>query len=121
MSGSFQSARDWKPSPPPVTSQSLVRMPTRFRVPRGNALRAVVLGAAIDMVERQGVVDGDAVELGDGDVVEVTPGFAVVIGLVEAAVVADEEVIRVSGVEVREWLSEWTWPSRGRRVFRRPR
>ena len=99
MFGSGQSARDWKPSPPPVFIQSLVRMPTRLSVRDGTPCDAVVLRAAIDVVEGQGIVHRDAVELRDRNVVEVAPGAAVVVGFVEAAVIAYEQVIGVGGVE----------------------
>ena len=63
--------------------------------PRRSALRLVVLCAAADVVERQRVVHGDAIELRDRQVVEVPPRFAFVPRLVRAAVVADHDVVLV--------------------------
>src|SRR5215831_7439250 len=63
--------------------------------PRGHALRSVILRTAIDVVEGQSIVDGHAVELGDRKIVEVTPRAAVIVGFVEAAIVAFEQVIGV--------------------------
>ena len=59
--------------------------------PRRPHLAAVVLGPAVDVVEGQGVVDGQLVELGHGQVLEEAPGLGRVIGHVEAAVAAVED------------------------------
>ena len=66
---------------------------------RGNALGAVVLRAAVDVVKRQPVVHRHAVELGHRNVVEVPPRAPVVVAFVEPAVVAFDQVILVRGVE----------------------
>ena len=62
------------------------------------AHRAVVLRPAADVVERQHVVDRHAVELRDGQAREVPPRLAFVPRLVEAAVVAEHDVVAVAGV-----------------------
>src|SRR6185436_10428165 len=59
---------------------------------------AVVLEAAVDHVVRARV-DRDVIELPDGDMVEVVPVVAAVVGLVDAAVVADDEVASVARVD----------------------
>ena len=99
MEASSWSARDWYPSPPPVFIQSLVRMPAAIHGARRNALRAVVLRAAVDVVKRQPVVHRHAIELRHRNIVEVPPGAAVVVAFVEPAVVAFDQVILVGGVE----------------------
>src|ERR1019366_6872497 len=67
--------------------------------PRRDALRAVVLGAPVNVVKRQAVVHRHAIELRHRNVVEVAPGAAVVVGLIESAVVAFDQVLRVGGIE----------------------
>ena len=62
---------------------------------RRAAERVVVLQAAVDVVERLGVVDIDVIELRQGEVLEEHPCAACVETAIEAAVVADEHVIRV--------------------------
>ncbi len=59
----------------------------------------VVLGAAVDVVERLRVVDRDPVELGDRQVFEEAVGGAAIPGLVDAAVAADQQVVGVVGVD----------------------
>ncbi len=66
---------------------------------RRAALCRVVLGAAVDVVEGLGVVDGHLVELGDREVGDEAPGGREVEALVEPAVGADEQVVGVVGVE----------------------
>src|SRR6185369_14860122 len=56
-------------------------------------------GAAVDVVERQVVVDADAVELGDRQVLDEVPVLAAVPALVDAAVVAVDQVVGVVGVD----------------------
>ena len=63
------------------------------------AHRAVVLRAAVDVVERGGVVHGDAIELRARERVEVPPGLAAVVRFVEPAVVARDQVQGVGRVE----------------------
>ena len=59
----------------------------------------VVLRAAIDVVERRGVVDADAVELRDRQVGLETPVLAAVKTLIHAAVTANEQVVGVARVD----------------------
>ena len=66
---------------------------------RRTAEGEVVLGAAVDVVERLVVVDGDLVELGDRQVGEELPGGAAVTGLVQAAVTADQQAVGVVRVD----------------------
>ena len=79
---------------------------------RRPALRLVVLRAAAHVVERQRVVDRDAIELRDRQVVEVPPRLAFVPRLVRAAVVADQDVVACPSGRPRR---------RGSRRARRPR
>ena len=60
---------------------------------------AVVLRAAADVVERLRVVGGDAVVLRQRQVGEVPPRLHAVVGLVEAAVVREDDVVLVGGIE----------------------
>ena len=69
-------------------------------VPRRAAEGEVVLRPAADVVERLGVVDREAVELRDGQVREEAPGRALVVRLVEPAVVAEQDVIAVRRIEL---------------------
>ena len=66
---------------------------------RRAADRPVVLRAAADVVERPRVVGRHAVELRQRQVGEVPPRLHAVVGLVEAAVVADDDVVGVDRVE----------------------
>src|SRR5262249_21614822 len=66
---------------------------------RWAALRAVVLGAAVDVVKGQRVIDGYAVRLQAGQICEIPPGRSAVVGFVQTAVVADEQVVGVRGIE----------------------
>ena len=66
---------------------------------RGPADGAVVLGAAADVVERLRVVGGDTVVLRQRQVGEVPPRLHAVVGLVEAAVVRQDDVVPVGGIE----------------------
>ncbi len=59
----------------------------------------VVLGAAVDVVERLAVVDRHLVELHGRQIRLPGPALAAVEGLVDAAVAADDEVIRAFGVD----------------------
>ena len=63
------------------------------------AEREVVLGAAVDVVKRTGVVHGDVVELRDRQIGHELPVGAAVEALVDAAVAAHEIVIVVAGVD----------------------
>ncbi len=69
------------------------------RRPGRSAQAVVVLGPAVDVVERRVVVGRDLVELGHRQVGHVLPGPAAVERLVDAAVVAVEEVVRVRGID----------------------
>ena len=62
---------------------------------RRSAEREIVLGAAIDVIERSGAVHGDVVELGDGQVRLEAPVDAAVVAFVDAAIAADQIVARV--------------------------
>src|SRR6185295_12882056 len=66
---------------------------------RRSAEAEVVLGAAVDVVERLVVVEAHAVELRDRQVALEVPARAAVPGLGEAAVAADQQVIGVGGVD----------------------
>ncbi len=66
---------------------------------RRTALRVVVLGAAVDVVEGLGVVDRHAVVLPQRHVGLELPGRAGVPGLVDAAVAADQQVVGVGRVD----------------------
>ena len=68
---------------------------------RGSGHGGVVLGAAIDPVEREVVVDPDPVELGERLVRVVLPVLAEVPALVEPPVGAHHQVVRVVGVELQ--------------------
>jgi hypothetical protein len=72
---------------------------------RRAAQREVVLGAAVDVVERRRLVGGDVVELRDRQVVEEAPVGAAVVALVNAAVAADPVEVGVSGSIQITWLS----------------
>ena len=67
----------------------------RIHRARGAALAVVVLGTAVDIVERRIVVDRDLVELRDGQVVDEAPRRAEVEALVNAAIGADQQVVRI--------------------------
>ncbi len=69
------------------------------RRPGRAAQAVVVLGPAVDVVERRVVVGRDLVELGHRQVGHVLPGPAAVERLVDAAVVAVEAVIGVGGID----------------------
>ena len=86
--------RTTKPSPPVTTNQSLFVEPFGDLRARRSAERAVVLRAAVDVVDRRRVVDFDVVELRHRQVGEVLPQPAAVPGLVEPAVAAFEQVAR---------------------------
>ena len=66
---------------------------------RRTALRPVVLRAAADVVERLRVVDRNTVVLRHGQVGEKPERLTVVVGLVQPAVVSDEDVVHVNGIE----------------------
>ena len=59
-------------------------------------LAAVVLRAAVHVVERQRIVEGQLVELRDGQVLEEAPRLAAVVRFVHAAVAAVEDVVSVA-------------------------
>ena len=61
---------------------------------RGAALSTVVLSAAVDVVEREAVVDSDSVELCDRQVGLVVVVLASVPGFIKPAVATEEQVIR---------------------------
>ena len=67
--------------------------------PRWPAYRSVVLRAAANVVERPRVVRGHAIELRERQVGEVPPRLHAIVGLVEAAVVPDDDVIPIARVE----------------------
>ena len=67
--------------------------------PRRPADRSVVLRAAANVVERPRVVRGHAIELRERQVGEVPPRLHAIVGLVEAAVVPDDDVIPIARVE----------------------
>ena len=64
--------------------------------PRRPELAAVVLRPAVDVVEGEGVVEGQLVELRHRQVLEEAPGLAPVARLVDAAVAAVEDVAGVA-------------------------
>ena len=66
---------------------------------RGTTMAVVVLGAAVHIVKRLVVVDGDLVELRDRHVIDETPGLAEIVSLVEATVVADQNVVLIVRVK----------------------
>ena len=66
---------------------------------RRSSLGGVVLGAAVDVVEGRVVVDGDLVELGDRQVRGVAVGLAAIPGLVQSAIAADDQVVRILGID----------------------
>ena len=72
----------------------------RLQRARRTAEGPVVLRAAADVVERLRVVDRHAVELRDRQVREEPPRLPFVVGLVEAAVVAEQDVLRIDGIEL---------------------
>ena len=65
----------------------------------GPALGVVVLGAAIDVIERRGGVQAHLVELGDGQVLLVVPGSTAIASFVDPAVAPHEQVVSVVGVD----------------------
>ena len=67
---------------------------------RRAAVRPVVLRAAADVVERLRVVDRHAVVLRDRQAREEPERRALVVGLVDAAVVADQDVIPIGRIEL---------------------
>ena len=99
MLGSVGSMRATKPSPPVTMNQSLLVAPCGPLRPRRAAERAVVLRAAVDVVDRRGVVDFDVVELRDRQVAEELPQSPAVPRLVQSAVAALEQVIGVVGID----------------------
>ena len=62
-------------------------------------MRPVVLRTAADVVERLRVVRAHAIELRQRQVGEVTERREVIEALVEAAVVADQDVLRIERIE----------------------
>ncbi len=67
--------------------------------PRGAAFGAVVLCAAVYVVERFGVIHSHLIELCDGEIFDKAPVLCQIEALIHAAVSADEEVIRVVRTE----------------------
>ena len=74
-------------------------MPNSVDRARRPADRAVVLGPAADVVERLRVVGGDPIVLRQRQVGEVPPRLHAVVGLVETAVVGEDDVILVRRIE----------------------
>ena len=66
---------------------------------RRTALGVVVLRAAVNRVERLGVIHGQLVVLGDRQIGHIAPGGAQIVAFVNPAVAAHHDVIRVRGVE----------------------
>ncbi len=68
----------------PIQNESPIRVLDAVDVvgPGWSALRAIVLGAAIDVVKRLGVVDGDLIKLSSREILDVMP----ILGLIEAFV-----------------------------------
>ncbi len=102
MFGSVGSTRATKPSPPVTMNQSLLVAPCGPARSRRPAERAVVLRAAVDVVDRRGVVDVDVVELRHREVGEVPPQPPAIPALVQPAVAALEQVIGVVGIDPDE-------------------
>ena len=75
--------------PPAATSANVRRA--------ANAV--VILRAAIDAVERRVVIHSHVVELGDGKVADEFPVRAAVKALVDSAVAAGEQVLRVRRID----------------------
>ena len=67
--------------------------------PGGSALRAVVLGTAIDVVERLVVVNGDLVELRYRKVLNPAPVLGLVEAFVNAAVITHHDVVWIAVLE----------------------
>ena len=99
MSGLPGSVAGWWPSPNSVMNQSALRMPLHVVGARRAALGGVVLGAAVDVVERLGVVDRHLVELRHRQVGDEAPGLRQVEALVDAAVGPDQQVVGIVGAE----------------------
>ena len=66
---------------------------------RRAALGVVVLGAPVDVVEGLRVVDRDLVVLRDRKVRGKGPGLPVVPALIDAAIAASKQVVRLMGIE----------------------
>ena len=86
MFGSVGSIRATKPSPPVTMNQSLFVGALGAARPRRTSQGAVVLRAAVDVVDRRGVVDLHVVELRHREVGEVPPQAAAIPALVQSAV-----------------------------------
>ena len=66
---------------------------------RRTALRVVVLGSTVNIVEGQRIVNGNLVELGDGKVRVVLPILGCVEGFVESAVATNEPMLGVLWID----------------------
>ena len=81
-----------------MTKQSAL-VSVAFLVPRRAAEAVVVLRAAVDVIERRVLADGDVVHLRGGQVGFEDPGGGAVEAFVEAAVAAHQVVIVVLRVD----------------------
>ena len=59
------------------------------------AIRTIVLGAAIDIVEGLGIIDGYFVVLHDGQIIEETPTFHMVVSRIKPAIAAKENKVGI--------------------------
>ena len=66
---------------------------------RRPTLTVVVLGAAVHVVKRFVVVNSDLIVLSDGHVVDETPCFAKIVRFVNAAIVANQQIVLIIWVE----------------------
>ena len=64
----------------------------------GAAPGAVVLQTAVDAI-RLAHIDGDGVELRDRKVLQVFPGLSFIVGVIEAAVATEDEVVRIAWID----------------------
>src|SRR4030042_1002171 len=62
----------------------------------GGELAAVVLGAAMDVIKGEGIVQSELVELSHREVVEEAPGLAPVAAFVDAAVAPVEDIVGIA-------------------------
>ena len=87
--------------PVPVQNNSPIRVLDAVKIvrPGRSALRAAVLGAAIDVVERLGVVDGDLIKLAHGKISDVTPVLGLIEAFVEAAVITQHDIVWIAVLE----------------------
>ncbi len=98
--GVFRINRRLKAVAPHRAEPFFIGDPRRALRPRRAAERVVVLRPAIDVIKRRAVIDGHAIELRDRQVPLVRPVGGAIEALIDAAVAADEQIVRIVRVDV---------------------